>query len=845
MRFLSRTDCHFIIPVYQRKYEWKESQCRQLLKDIILLMRDEKKSHFMGSLVSKVVGCGVNIDYIIIDGQQRLTTITLLLLAIRDFVQNHPESKESKLSRKIDEHYLTNSFEDGPNPIKLIPVKSDRDALRKLVNREDELDASNLTVNYKYFLEELTKGSVEPKELFETIGRLEIISITLDEDDDPQRIFESLNSTGLALSEGDKIRNYLLMGADAKLQEQYYNNYWERIEICTDNDVSSFVRDYLSVKQQVTPAIRNVYQDFKRYVEEGSLPTQPLLEDLLRYALIFKKLLSGESGLGNRVLDACLTRYRRLDLKVVRPFFMEVFRLHQDGELSLDDVLRILRITESYLFRRNICEVPTNSLDKMFVTVNREIHRFDQTSADYVDKFVFALLTKRDSGRFPDDDEFLTALSQKNVYMMRGPYKVYLLERFENFGTTETKDVYERLQHNEYTIEHIMPQHLSNAWIEGLGPNYEEIHETWLHRLANLTLTGYNPNLGNKTFQEKRDAAEGGYRNSGLRMNQMLARKESWGETELEERNREMLAKALEIWPFPETDFMPAQKGYDAVTLEDEDFDGTGYEILRYSFDNQEQRASNWMDMFERVLKTLHVSDRNILTSIAGGTWGAATGIDSYFSTKAETLRSPLKLDEDLFVEKNTSTSAKLSILRKLFALYDRNPMELVFFLKGRESGQGAQVLRADLIERYWDFAQPRIQANLEGTPLELASTPDRRRQYLNAYCGIGGCTFSCIANKLKPARVELGFWRSDADENKKIFDFLCARKASIECQLGASLNWNRLDDMTVSTIDIVLEGVNLANEETWERMADFHAEWLARFASAFYPLLREFKESK
>ncbi len=852
--FMEGAKLRFVIPVYQRRYEWKQPQCRQLFNDLKKVIADERNSHFFGSIVSRIQGDGNRVEYIIIDGQQRLTTVTLILLAIRDYVIKHRDTCEERLDDQVKQRFLISPWAKEDDRIKLRPVKSDREALRKLMDlegepeRERELErASNLTLNYEYFMGELEKGSLPVAKLLEALGRLEVISITLDGDDDPQLIFESLNSTGLDLSEGDKIRNYLLMGADAILQEQYYNKYWEKIELCTNNDVSAFVRDYLSVKQQATPTIRNVYQDFKRYVEERSLPIQPLLEDLLRYAFIFKKLLTGESGLGDRILDACLTRYRLLDLNVVRPFFMEVFRLHQDGELSLDDVLRILRITETYLFRRNICEVPTNALNKIFVTVNREIQRFDGTTGDYVDKYVFALLARRDSGRFPDDDEFLAALSQKNVYMMRGPYKIYLLERFENFGTTETKDVYERLAHNEYTIEHIMPQHLSSEWVESLGPNYEEIHETWLHRLANLTLTGYNPNLGNRTFQEKRDAVEGGYRNSGLRMNQLLASKESWGEAELVERSREMLARALEIWPFPETDFMPAQKGYESATLDDEDFDGTGYEILKYSFDNSEQRVVNWLDMFERVVKALDASDRNILAGIACGTRGVATGVDSYFSTTAENLRSPLKLDENLFVEKNTSTSAKLSILRKLFALYDRNPMELVFFLKGREPGRtlNAQVLKADLIERYWDFALPRIQASLEESPVEMASNSDRTRRYMNAYCGIGGCTFTCIANKQKPARVELGFWHNDADANKKMFDFLGARKASIESQLGVSLNWNRLDDMTSSTIDIELDGVSLANENAWERMADFHAEWLGKFARVFYPLLREVKESK
>ena len=200
---------------------------------------------------------------------------------------------------------------------------------------------------------------------------------------------------------------------------------------------------------------------------------------------------------------------------------------------------KIFEIVENYLFRRNVCEVPTNALNKIFLTLNKEILRYDNTTDRYVDKFIYTLRSKKDSGRFPDDREFAEALATKQVYLMRGRYKSYLFERFENFGTVETKDVYTHLDHNDYSIEHIMPQHLTPAWIEALGANASEIHEDWVHRLANLTLTGYNPSLSNKSFQEKRDAEQGGYRSSGLRMNQKIAQKDSWGLPELEERNRQ------------------------------------------------------------------------------------------------------------------------------------------------------------------------------------------------------------------------------------------------------------------------------------------------------------------
>lgn len=236
--------------------------------------------------------------------------------------------------------------------------------------------------------------------------------------------------------------------------------------------------------------------------------------------VFMRNSLSVKSGLKNQKLDDCLYRMMRLEVVVTRPFLMEVLRLNQDGKLSVDEVLSIFLITENYLFRRNICEVPTNALNKIFLNLNKEILRYDNTPDNYVQKFIYALLSKKESGRFPTDEEFTEELSNKQVYQMRGKYKAYLFERLENYGTIETKDVYIHLDNNIYTIEHIMPQRLTPAWTESLGVNASEIHETWLHRLANLTLSGYNPNLSNKTFAEKRDSEIGGYKASGLKLNQ-------------------------------------------------------------------------------------------------------------------------------------------------------------------------------------------------------------------------------------------------------------------------------------------------------------------------------------
>ena len=835
--FMEGADKRYIIPVYQRKYDWKLENCRQLYDDLKKIVQDKRDSHFFGSIVSSVVPNGSKIEYHIIDGQQRLTTITLLLLAIRNLIaQKKISSDEGRLDEQINQRFLVSPWAKEDDQIKLRPVKSDREALAKLFGEEEDYDpTSNLTLNYRFFCDQILKEVIPVDDLYGAIGKLEIISITLDQGDNAQLIFESLNSTGLALTEGDKIRNYILMGQAPKDQSKLYDVYWTTIERCTGNDVSGFVRDYLSVKQQVTPTISNVYRIFKDYAENTRLPIETLLEDLRRYARLFEKLLTCKSGLKSQKLDDCLYRMARLEIVVTRPFLMEVLRLNQDNKLTVDDVLQIFLITENYLFRRNICEVPTNALNKIFLNLNREILRYDNTADNYVQKFIYALLSKKESGRFPDDEEFTTALSTKQVYQMRGKYKAYLFERFENFGTIETKDVYTHLDNNVYTIEHIMPQHLTPAWTEALGANAAEIHTTWIHRLANLTLTGYNPNLSNKTFSEKRDSKEGGYKASGLKMNQKISNKESWGLTELEERNNEMIALAKKIWSYPQTAFVPAEKEFDSCTLDDENAELTGRDIAKYSYQNVEQPVTSWADMFEHVVKFLHQKDKSVLSGLAFS--GSSTDLANYVSSTEEGLRSTLKIDDHIFVERNTSTAMKMSILRRLFALYNADPMDLVFYLKDTESEKVAEANRYEIRKRYWTYALPIIQKQHahRGSFTNCSPTTSNTT---SGFFGISGFQIICTAN-YDDAAVHFYLGKGDASKNKEAYDLLYYHREEIEAQLGITLNWDRADHCKASWIGYHLRDVSITNETDWPRMAKFHAEWSDKLCNAILPYLQ------
>lgn len=837
--FMEGADKRYLIPVYQRKYDWKLENCSQLYDDLKTIVRDNRDSHFFGSIVSAVAPNGSKIEYHIIDGQQRLTTVTLLLLAIRNLIAKEKiVSGQGKLDEQINQRFLISPWAKEEDQIKLRPVKSDRDALSGLFGEEEDFDpASNLTLNYRFFCDQLLKEEVTVDELYGAIGKLEIISITLDPGDNAQLIFESLNSTGLALQEGDKIRNYILMGQTPKDQNKLYDAYWTTIERCTGNDVSSFVRDYLSIKQQVTPTISNVYRAFKAYAENSKVSIDALLEDLRRYARFYEKLLTCNSGMKNQKLNDCLYRMMRLEIVVTRPFLMEVLRLNQDGKLTEDEVLQVFLITENYLFRRNICEVPTNALNKIFLNLNREILRYDNTTDNYVQKFIYALLSKKESGRFPDDEEFSAELAVKQIYQMRGKYKAYLFEHFENHGTIETKDVYTHLDNNVYTIEHIMPQHLTPAWTESLGSNATEIHSTWLHRLANLTLTGYNPNLSNKTFAEKRDSEEGGYMVSGLKMNQKISNKASWGLPELEERNNEMITLAKKIWSFPKTTFEPAEKEFDSCTLDDDNFELTGREINKYSYQNIEQPVGSWADMFEHVVKYLHQRDKSVLSSLAYNT-SPGTDLANYVRNTEDGLRSPLKIDDFIFIERNTSTALKLSILRRLFALYDADPMDLVFFLKDLDDEKAAEADRYELRKRYWSYALPIIQKQHIHRGTFLYCTPGTSNELSSTFTGISGFSICCIAN-FDSARIDFYMGNRDASKNKKAFDLLYSNRTEIEDELGIPLAWERADEYKASYISYPIYEVSIANEGDWPRMAKFHTEWSDKICKVILPYLQ------
>lgn len=833
IEYMEGSKKRFIIPVYQRNYDWKIENCKQLYDDLIQVIKNNSKTHFFGSIVSVYEPSGRNTEFLIIDGQQRLTTMSLLFLAMYNLLEEKIIiSEDESLKDQIYEDFLVDKYQPQEKRMKLKPIKNDQKAFSKLFNSKDDyIKDSNLTINYSYFYERIQKQEITIDELFDAICRLEIINITLNNEDNPQLIFESLNSTGLDLSEGDKIRNYILMGLPKQKQDEYYEKYWNCIEKCTKYDVSSFIRDYLSVKQLVIPSQKKVYINFKKYVEDSSLKIIEILEDLLSYAKRYNILLCGKTS--SKELNSCINRLNRLETTVTRPFFLEVLRLYDENQINLNEVAEAFSITESYLFRRTICDLPTNALNKIFLLLNREIMRYDGTDSNYIEKLKFALLSKKDRARFPNDDDFSLMFTEKPIYQMNSKNKIYILERLENFGTLEDKDIYRHYDEGEYSIEHIMPQHLTPAWIKELGDSYEEIHDTWLHRIANLTLTAYNSKYSNSTFVEKK-TMKNGFEDSGIRLNTYVSKKDKWTLAELRDRNDYLLKRALDIWVFPSTNYKPQEKQLDSYTLDDEASFLSGRQIAKFVYKGTEQPVVSWVEMYTKVLRALYLEDKTIITKIALST---DDELSIHFSTNKRIFKKCDEIGDNVYVQTNTNTQSKLSVLNRLYKLYGMNPTDLVFYLRDSNDKEDEKGTRFEIRRKYWEYALKFIkEENFDNKSFDNVNTS--KENWINGTFGIGGFAICCIAN-YDFARVDVYFGKTNANENKIAFDNVMLHKLEIESNFGVNLEWDRGDDVKRSIISYRLENVSIYNENDWLQIAKFHAKWSKKFIDAIVPYLK------
>ena len=545
----------FVVPIYQRLYSWNEPECSQLWNDIIRAgAHSTLGAHFTGSIVYVTKNAATVTaaePSLIIDGQQRVTTVSIILAALAQKLSMIPGDSQEVYDgfspKKIRERYLMDPNEDGDRRFKLLLSEGDREALKAVFVGSDiePFADSKVIANYKYFLGKIEELDLELDLICKGLEKLVVVDVSLERGvDNPQLVFEAMNSTGKKLSQADLIRNFMLMDLEQAVQTDIYVKYWRPMEKLftkvEEEQFDSFVRHYLTIRTGDIPRIGDVYEEFKNYFYktiESGLSSQEIANDLYLSATQYSRIALGQEQ--DKELSAIFSELEQVKADVVLPFVLRVYQDFAAGVIDKLTFVQILNLVISYVFRRVVCKIPTNSMNKTFASL------YDFVDLDhYLESVQAQFLLLQSYRRLPTDQEFVDALRSSDLYNFRR--RSYLLRKLENFDRKEPVSI------EEYTIEHILPQNpnLSPEWQAELGENWQDIQEKYLHTLGNLTLTGYNSEYSDKPFIVKRDM-KGGFFESPLRLNKGIGKLGKWSQTEIEERADRLSKEAMSIWISP------------------------------------------------------------------------------------------------------------------------------------------------------------------------------------------------------------------------------------------------------------------------------------------------------
>lgn len=558
LKFIRKSP-QFVIPIYQRNYSWNDVQCRQLWHDLMLAgSNDDINAHFIGAIVyvERALSTVASQEaLLVIDGQQRLTTSTLLIAALaKHFEENRLEEiLESFSARKLKNYYLLNPDESGERHYKLLLSEADRETMLALL-REAPLPAEGSTrvlENFKLFQSLIAENADELEAICKGLSKLVIVEVALDRSqDNPQLIFESMNSTGLELSQADLIRNFILMGLEPRLQTELYTSYWRPMEkafgqAAYTTHFDAFMRHYLTTKTGEIPNVRQVYVAFKSYAQRFKGDVSDLVAEIHSFATYYCAMaLDAEKDYN---LNQAFRDLRELKVDVSYPFLLDVYHDYRNGLLELADVIKVVRLVESYVFRRAICSFPTNSLNKTFSQMSRTLDK-----SRYLESLQASFMMQPSYRRFPSDAEFERDFKVRDLYNFRS--RSYWLRRLENHGRRE------RVMVEDYTIEHILPQNpdISSTWKAELGEDWQSVHQSYLHTLGNLTLSAYNSEYSDRPFAIKRDQIKDkdgnpvGLAFSPLKLNQGLGHVQMWNESSIKTRADRLAAESTKVWGSPE-----------------------------------------------------------------------------------------------------------------------------------------------------------------------------------------------------------------------------------------------------------------------------------------------------
>lgn len=665
INFLQAPNVQFVIPVYQRNYDWTISECRELINDIIAVETEKRGTHFIGSIVFIHEGTYSTSEVkelVIIDGQQRLTTINILYVALYRFAEENGLEQDAE---RLYNMFLTNQYvRKESSKLKLKQTDTNSEAFIAILkgNEKEFSTYSNVIENYNFFRSKINADNFET--ILQGLSRLIFVEISLERGkDDPQRIFESLNSTGLELSQSDLIRNFILMDLEPKEQYRIFNQYWNAIEnnardlTMQKSLVSDFIRDYLTLKNKKIPNKSKVYDEFKKLYTniKGEVFNQDL-ENIKSLSFHYKKLVN-PSTVEELSIRKELQYIKRLGINVTYPFLLQVLEDYDKDLLNNNELVSVLKLIQSYTWRRFVAGIATNALNKIFMTLYSEVD-----IDDYLDSIARALIKKKGSGKFPTNEEIKSALKDKDLYNTQSKNRNYLFELLENHNNREYVDT----SHSDITIEHIFPQTPHKDWENELSSeDYFIFREKYLNTIANLTLSGNNGALGNRTFLAKKtmndNGGEQGYNFSRLWLNSYLKSIELWDITTYEERFELIYERFLDIWQFPDVEIIEEIDESEEQNIFDAE-SATNKKLDYFIFEDSKVEERHIAGMYMYVIAELYERNTQLLLE--------DNGIIK-LSRDANEFRSGQELINGYFVEMNIDSNSKFTVLKKLLTLYD------------------------------------------------------------------------------------------------------------------------------------------------------------------------------
>lgn len=677
--FLTRNRRQYVIPVYQRNYEWSKEQCTKLFRDIVVAGRNGRR-HFCGSIVYANLQNTNDIDYyVVIDGQQRLTTVYILLKALLDVAETEKE-REAISSDLFNKSRSVNFPIDTASKLKLKPIKSDNNQLLLLMdNKLDAVDKScGIWHNYELFstlIKEEMKNGAYAEDILHGIESLTCASILLDDDENAQEIFERINSTGVPLSLADKIRNFVLM-TDAD-QEALYENYWMPTEDAVHREnMTSFFLNYLNMKVDGFPREDEAYDVFKDVFKNSGFTKETMLEEILHYARFYKAFLYGDEKYSAEI-NRLLADLQKLKQTTVFVFLFRVFDDYETGVLSEKELERVIRFLLMYSIRRLICEIGSNSLRGLYKTLYARVFAREENKSHYYDSIVCFMMQLTSKDMLPTDKDFADGLLQKNLYRKNALCK-YLLAAIENQGKEQLQIVMDSL-----TIEHIMPQNknLSTEWQKMLGENWETVREKYLHTLGNLTLTAYNSELGDKSFAVKKEKLSDVHTKVVV-LYEDVKSCDTWNEKAIVKRAERLSKIIIDLFPIdqPALTISFADPRYQEYTCDEPDvatYKAPNYFILQ----GERVICNTFADMLKLVISRLYEQNAEIIKSMARNNEKIVEWSQSVmFSYDSALINGDYKIgNTDIYENVGYSASHIMHIIRALLDRYDIDHTDFVY----------------------------------------------------------------------------------------------------------------------------------------------------------------------